>query len=93
VAERGGVHRRPRRGHRRHPRAGLAEVGRYIDEGAEAAGRDPATVRRLLNIGDHFTPDGSLVLVGPLGQWAEQLAQFGEEVAPAVRELVEKART
>jgi alkanesulfonate monooxygenase SsuD/methylene tetrahydromethanopterin reductase-like flavin-dependent oxidoreductase (luciferase family) len=95
--------------------AGLAEAGRYIDEGAEAAGRDPATVRRLLNIGDHFTPDGSPVLTGPLGQWAEQLAQitleygvtgyvlagdnpatiqqFGEEVAPAVRELVEKART
>ncbi|MBZ3900291.1 LLM class flavin-dependent oxidoreductase [Streptomyces griseiscabiei] len=94
--------------------AGLAEAGRHIDEGARAAGRDPASIRRLLNIGGHFTPDGSPVLRGPLTQWAEQLAEitlehgvtgyvlagddptgiqrFGEDVAPAVRELVEKAR-
>lgn len=94
--------------------AGLAEANRHIDEGAAAAGRDPAAIRRMLNIGDHFTPDGSSTLSGPLVQWAEQLAeitlehgvtgyilagdnpttiqQFGEEVAPAVRELVAKAR-
>ncbi|MFG1667900.1 LLM class flavin-dependent oxidoreductase [Streptomyces sp. Y7] len=95
--------------------AGLAEASRHLDEGAQAAGRDPAAIHRLLNIGDHFTPDGSPVLTGPLVQWAGQLAeisveygvtgyilagdnpttiqQFGEEVAPAVRELVAKART
>ncbi|GAA3786617.1 LLM class flavin-dependent oxidoreductase [Streptomyces chiangmaiensis] len=95
--------------------AGLAQANRHIDEGAEAAGRDPASVRRLLNIGDHFTPGGSGALSGPLAQWAAQLTEitlehgisgyilagddpaaiqrFGEEVAPAVRELVTKSRT
>ncbi|MBZ9645864.1 hypothetical protein [Streptomyces sp. PSKA30] len=56
--------------------AGLAKASRYVDEGAEAAGRDPAAVRRLLNIGDHFTPGGSGALSGPLAQWAEQLAEI-----------------
>lgn len=56
--------------------AGLAKASRHIDEGAEAAGRDPASVRRLLNIGDHFTPGGAGALSGPLTQWAEQLAEI-----------------
>lgn len=56
--------------------AGLAKANRHIDEGAEAAGRDPASVRRLLNIGDHFTPGDSGALSGPLTQWAEQLAEI-----------------
>lgn len=93
--------------------AGLAQANHHVDEGAEAAGRDPASVRRLLNIGAPSTAGNSEVLGGPLTQWAEQLAeitlergisgyilggddptaiqQFGEEVAPAVRELVRKA--
>jgi alkanesulfonate monooxygenase SsuD/methylene tetrahydromethanopterin reductase-like flavin-dependent oxidoreductase (luciferase family) len=95
--------------------AGLARAGRHVDEGAEAAGRDPASVRRLLNIGAPTAADGSGALRGPLTQWAEQLAeitlehgvtgyilagddptaiqQFGEEVAPGVRELVGKSRS
>ncbi|MEV0227712.1 LLM class flavin-dependent oxidoreductase [Streptomyces sp. NPDC050704] len=95
--------------------AGLARAGRHVDEGAEAAGRDPASVRRLLNIGTPSPAGGSGALSGPLTQWAEQLAeatiehgisgyilggddptaiqQFGEEVAPAVRELVVASRS
>lgn len=95
--------------------AGLAEAGRHVDEGVRAAGRDPAAIRRLLNIGDHHMPGGSQAQAGSPAAWAEQLVQitlehgvtgfilasddptsiqrFGEEVAPAVRELVDKART
>ncbi|SEH00001.1 Luciferase-like monooxygenase [Nonomuraea solani] len=83
----------------------LAEGNTIIDEAAVAAGRDPAAIRRLLNIGAQ---------AGPPARWAEQLAAltlehgfsgyivmgddpgtirvFGEEVAPAVRELVAAER-
>jgi alkanesulfonate monooxygenase SsuD/methylene tetrahydromethanopterin reductase-like flavin-dependent oxidoreductase (luciferase family) len=76
-----------------------------IDEAAEAAGRHPAEVRRLLNIGP---------TQGPVEQWVEELSGlalaegigtfilasddprliqvFGEEVAPAVREAVARER-
>ncbi len=95
--------------------AGLAQASRHIDEGAAAAGRDPASVRRLLNIGAPSAAGSPPALSGPLNQWAEQLAaitlehgitgyilagddptaiqQFGEEIAPAVRELVGRATT
>ncbi|GCB52560.1 LLM class flavin-dependent oxidoreductase [Streptomyces sp. NL15-2K] len=87
----------------------------YRLAGAEAVGRDPASVRRLLNIGAPSSAGGSQALGGPLTQWAEQLTeitlehgisgyilagddptaiqQFGEEVAPAVRELVGTSRS
>lgn len=88
--------------------AGLDQLARgnaTIDAAAAEAGRDPAAIRRLLNIGPH---------AGPPRQWAEQLAAltlehgvsgyivtsddpatirtFGQEVAPAVRELVARER-
>jgi alkanesulfonate monooxygenase SsuD/methylene tetrahydromethanopterin reductase-like flavin-dependent oxidoreductase (luciferase family) len=84
-----------------------------IDEAAAAAGRDPAAIRRMLNINGSFGR-GAGFLAGPPGQWAEQLAEltlrdgvsafilgsddpvairrFGEEVAPATRELVAAGR-
>jgi alkanesulfonate monooxygenase SsuD/methylene tetrahydromethanopterin reductase-like flavin-dependent oxidoreductase (luciferase family)/hemerythrin-like domain-containing protein len=86
-----------------------------IDESAASAGREPADVRRLLNIQGSFTGNG--FLQGPPEVWVEQLAglavdegisgfvlmadvadrrdlhRFAEEVAPAVRELVEAERT
>ena len=46
----------------------------YIDEGAAAAGRDPSSVRRLLNISGQFLRSGRSPLNGPPQQWAEDLA-------------------
>jgi alkanesulfonate monooxygenase SsuD/methylene tetrahydromethanopterin reductase-like flavin-dependent oxidoreductase (luciferase family) len=94
--------------------ATLAELNAHIDEGALVAGRDPRSVRRLLNISGHFTGAGSGLLIGPPSQWVEQLVglalddgvsgfivigddplvleRVGQEVAPAVRDLVTAAR-
>ncbi|MGW4796594.1 LLM class flavin-dependent oxidoreductase [Nonomuraea sp. NPDC004297] len=88
----------------------IAESNAIIDEAAAEAGREPAAIRRLLNITGRFGGSGDRLLSGPPAQWAEQLAvltleyglsgyilmadesavirTFGEEVAPAVRELV-----
>ncbi|MEV0895977.1 LLM class flavin-dependent oxidoreductase [Actinoplanes sp. NPDC049802] len=51
-----------------------AQINRHIDGAATAAGRDPAAVRRLLNINGTFAPTGSGLLDGPPEQWAEELA-------------------
>lgn len=83
----------------------LGRANSIIDEAAEAAGRHPAEVRRLLNIGPHQ---------GSVEQWVEELSGlalrdgigtfilaaddprliqvFGEQVAPAVREAVARER-
>ncbi|MBD8079887.1 LLM class flavin-dependent oxidoreductase [Cellulosimicrobium arenosum] len=46
-----------------------------IDDAARDAGRDPAAVRRLLNVGGRLTAQGGDgFLQGPPRQWAEQLA-------------------
>ncbi len=85
-----------------------------IDEAAEEAGREPAAIRRLLNIGGRFGPPSDRLLSGTPEQWVEQLAgltlddgfsayivmgdnpqmlaRFGEEVAPALREVVARER-
>ncbi len=95
--------------------ADLADSSARIDAGAAEAGRDPRSVRRLLNISGEFTSSGTGLLSGPASQWAEELAglaldcgisgfilagddpeaiqRFGQEVAPAVRELVAAERT
>jgi alkanesulfonate monooxygenase SsuD/methylene tetrahydromethanopterin reductase-like flavin-dependent oxidoreductase (luciferase family) len=54
--------------------ADLAAVNQHIDESAQAAGRDPSAVRRLLNISGEFAPTGRALLRGPADQWAEDLA-------------------
>jgi len=54
--------------------AELPDMNARIDDAARAASRDPAAVRRLLNISGQFTSSGSGVLVGPPDQWAEELA-------------------
>lgn len=56
--------------------ASLAEMNRHIDEGAEAAGRDPSAIRRLLNVSGQFASTGRSLLVGPARQWAEELADL-----------------
>lgn len=45
-----------------------------IDEGAAAAGRDPRSVRRLLNVSGRFTRSVTGFLSGPPEQWVEELA-------------------
>jgi alkanesulfonate monooxygenase SsuD/methylene tetrahydromethanopterin reductase-like flavin-dependent oxidoreductase (luciferase family) len=52
----------------------LTAINQHIDEGAQAAGRDPRAVRRLLNVSGEFTPTGRAFLQGPAEQWAEDLA-------------------
>lgn len=54
--------------------AELPDMNARIDDAARSAGRDPAAVRRLLNISGELTSSGSGVLVGPPEQWAEELA-------------------
>ncbi len=53
----------------------LSDGNARIDEAAVQVGRDPAAVRRLLNINGRFTSAASdRLLVGPPDQWADQLA-------------------
>ena len=73
--------------HRRHrrrllpsapylPPKELAAANAVIDRAAEDAGRSPADVRRLYNIGGSFTGTGREFLRGPAAVWAEQLAEL-----------------
>ena len=99
------------------PPPAIPELQSRIDEGAAAAGRDPAEIRRVYNligeIADAGSNDG---FAGPVAFWIEtltgfvlelgfdtlvfwpsgdrrrQLALFTEEVAPAVRAQVARAR-
>ncbi|MEV8611442.1 LLM class flavin-dependent oxidoreductase [Amycolatopsis sp. NPDC051373] len=95
---------------------GLTEAIKRIDHAAAEAGRDPAAVRRLLNVMNvGFSPTRQGFLQGPPEQWVDELLPLildvgitgflfggddprvmrilGEEVAPAVREAVEKERS
>jgi alkanesulfonate monooxygenase SsuD/methylene tetrahydromethanopterin reductase-like flavin-dependent oxidoreductase (luciferase family) len=75
-----------------------------IDEAAAAAGRDPASVRRLLNLPSGVAEPGllaGLALEHGIGTFIlatddeDLIGRFGNEVAPAVREAVstERGRT
>ncbi|MFH5823624.1 LLM class flavin-dependent oxidoreductase [Georgenia sp. AZ-5] len=94
--------------------AELADGNAVIDEAAERAGREPAAIRRLLNVSGRFGAPSGQLPAGPPEQWVEQLAlltlehgfsgyilgaddervlrRFGEEVGPALRELVAAER-
>ncbi|TFD76860.1 LLM class flavin-dependent oxidoreductase [Cryobacterium sp. Sr8] len=48
--------------------AGLAALNARIDDGAAEAGRDPGSIRRLLNVGGAFTPSAEGLLRGPPGR-------------------------
>jgi alkanesulfonate monooxygenase SsuD/methylene tetrahydromethanopterin reductase-like flavin-dependent oxidoreductase (luciferase family) len=54
----------------------LPAMNQAIDDAALAAGRAPADVRRLYNIGGRFDGDGREFLQGPPALWAEQLAEL-----------------
>ncbi|WP_047869908.1 LLM class flavin-dependent oxidoreductase [Nocardiopsis sp. RV163] len=93
----------------------MAGAHRTIDEAAQAAGRDPRQVRRMLNLAQTaFLPTGKDFLQGPPEQWVDDLLPlalehgystfivgtddprtiqtFGAEVAPALREAVDRER-
>jgi FAD/FMN-containing dehydrogenase len=61
------------------PRKELAAGNARIDEAAIEAGRDPAEIRRVLNIGGAFASAGRGFLQGPPEQWVEELAPFALE--------------
>ncbi|WP_217913167.1 LLM class flavin-dependent oxidoreductase [Miltoncostaea marina] len=78
----------------------LAAGNARIDRAAVAAGRDPAAIRRLLNVGPDATPEdlarmaledgvGTFILMADDEGAVRRLAG---EVAPAVRELVAEGR-
>jgi alkanesulfonate monooxygenase SsuD/methylene tetrahydromethanopterin reductase-like flavin-dependent oxidoreductase (luciferase family)/FAD/FMN-containing dehydrogenase len=51
----------------------LQAGNQVIDEAARDAGRDPAEIRRLLNISGRFSATGRGLLDGPPGQWVDDL--------------------
>ncbi|TDE01048.1 LLM class flavin-dependent oxidoreductase [Jiangella asiatica] len=90
----------------------LRAGNKIIDEAAAGAGREPADVRRLVNIAGRFSPRRGGLLDGPPQQWVDELlplvveegvgtfilmtddadmmARFAGEVAPALREAVDR---
>jgi hypothetical protein len=87
--------------------AELTADNTIIDEAAAAAGRDPGAVRRLVNIRGDFIEAGSAQWIEQLAALALEhgvsgfilmnedpsaIHRFGEEIAPAVRELVAAER-
>jgi alkanesulfonate monooxygenase SsuD/methylene tetrahydromethanopterin reductase-like flavin-dependent oxidoreductase (luciferase family) len=54
----------------------LARPNDAIDEAAEAAGRDPSAVRRILTLPGRFSQSRGGLLDGPPAQWAEELADL-----------------
>lgn len=82
-------------------REALAGLNAIIDESAGEAGRDPHAVRRLLNVGPQdVAPDSLAELAVEYGISTFVLAtddprviqEFGEEIAPAVRDIVATER-
>ncbi len=57
----------------------LTEGNRIIDEAAQAAGRGPGEIRRLLNIAGRFTTSARGFLTGPPDLWVEQLVELALE--------------
>jgi len=57
--------------------AQLADMTKRLDEAAAQAGREPASLRRILNINGRIT-DGTTngMLQGPVNQWADELTHL-----------------
>ena len=54
----------------------LTELNAIIDDSAEAAGRSPSQVRRILNISGEFGPTDRGLLRGPASQWVAELTDI-----------------
>jgi hypothetical protein len=80
----------------------LTEASKRIDDAAATGGRDPATIRRVLNVWTNLSADDFAVLaleygfdtfvVGGFPDEPDGLKRFLEEVAPRVRGLVAEGR-
>jgi len=75
----------------------LGEAGARIDDSAREAGRDPSTIRRVLNVGGDQTAEDFATLVLEHGFDTFMTSPdagdaFIEEVVPKVRELVAEGR-
>ncbi|RIQ32536.1 LLM class flavin-dependent oxidoreductase [Jiangella rhizosphaerae] len=58
----------------------LPELNERVDGGAVAAGRDPAAVRRVFNVGGTITDGVSEgYLAGPVSQWIDELTVLAAE--------------
>jgi hypothetical protein len=88
--------------HSRLQPGGLRSGNRIIDEAAEAAGRRPGEIRRLLNISPDLANVESLLPLaledGVSGlilstDDARSIDVWGREIAPALREAVETERS
>jgi hypothetical protein len=55
----------------------LADMTRRLDDAAVDAGRDPASIRRILNVNGVITDGASHgILQGPVNQWTEELTNL-----------------
>jgi alkanesulfonate monooxygenase SsuD/methylene tetrahydromethanopterin reductase-like flavin-dependent oxidoreductase (luciferase family) len=75
----------------------LAEANARIDAAAAAAGREPSSIRRVLNVGDDRSPEDLATLVlehgfDTLVMGESTVPRFADEVIPRVRELVASGR-
>ncbi len=70
------------------PGSGVAHVARFpalnahIDDAAQAAGRDPSVIRRIVNLWGSITdgPRGEGPLTGPVDHWVETLSAWAVEL-------------
>ena len=52
----------------------IADMSKRLDDAARAAGRDPAHIRRILNVNGVITDgESNGMLQGPVDQWVEEL--------------------
>ncbi len=61
------------------PPEALAAANAVIDDAAQAAGRDPGTVRRLYNVNGRLSTRSVGFLQGPVDQWVEELTRLAVE--------------
>ena len=55
----------------------IADMSKRLDNAAEEAGRDPASIRRILNVNGVITDGASNgILQGPVNQWADELTDL-----------------
>ena len=55
----------------------IADMTRQLNNAAAEAGRDPASIRRILNVNGTITDGGTMgMLQGPVNQWVEELTNL-----------------
>jgi alkanesulfonate monooxygenase SsuD/methylene tetrahydromethanopterin reductase-like flavin-dependent oxidoreductase (luciferase family) len=57
--------------------AKLADMTRQLDDAAAEAGRDPASIRRIMNVNGVITDgESNGILQGPVKQWSDELTHL-----------------